>query len=95
MELRTDDLIICLEGRVVEIFGTRSDFNERIHVDLFGAESKPHGDGGAKVRMGHVLPGEQELFVGAGRVSATLDASQWARFQELHAAVKAARAAPQ
>jgi hypothetical protein len=90
MEMRTDDLILCLEGRVVEVFGRRSDYNERIHVDMFGAEAKPHGDG-AKVRVGRVLPGETELFVGAGRVSMTLDAAEWAEFQGFVAAVKAAQ----
>jgi hypothetical protein len=90
MEMRTDDLILCLEGRVVEVFGTQSDYNERIHVDLFGAESKPHGDG-AKVRIGHVRPGETELFVGAGRVSMKLDQQQWIDFQAFVEAVKAAR----
>lgn len=93
MEMQTDDLIICLEGRVVEVFGRKSDFNDRIHVDMFGAESQPHGDG-AKVRIGRVLPGKTELFVGAGRIGMKLDAQGWIDFQAFFAAVKAARALP-
>ncbi|MFL5845069.1 MAG: hypothetical protein ACJ762_10280 [Solirubrobacteraceae bacterium] len=94
MEMRTDDLILCLEGRVVEVFGRQSDYNERIHVEMFAAESKPHGDGGAKVRLGRMRPGDTELFVGAGRIPMKLDASQWAEFQRFFEAVKAARALP-
>jgi hypothetical protein len=90
MELFTDELIICLDGRVVEVFGRKSDYNERIHVAMFGAESKPEGDG-AKVRIGRVRPGETELFTGAGRVSMKLDAQQWIDFQAFFAAVKEAR----
>ena len=93
VELRTDELILCLDGRVVEIFATRSDFTQRIHVDLFGAEVKPDGDG-AKVRIGMIPPGKDELHVGAKRTRLTLDAAGWAEFQRFFAAVKAARALP-
>jgi hypothetical protein len=94
MEMRTEDLLLCLNGRVVEVFGTKSDYNRRIHVDLCGAESKPHGDG-AKVRLGHVKPGETELFVGAGGISMKLDAQEWIDFQAFFQAIKAARLAAQ
>jgi hypothetical protein len=93
MEMLTDELILCLEGRVVEVFGRQSDYNERIHVDMFGAESKPHGDG-AKVRIGRVFPGKAELSLGAGRISMKLDQQGWIDFQAFFAAVKAARALP-
>jgi hypothetical protein len=90
LELRVEDFIVVLEGRVVEFFHLQSDYSERIHVAQFAAEAKPHGDG-AKVRVGKRLPGEEELFLGAGRITMTLDAAEWADFQRLVAAVKQAQ----
>jgi hypothetical protein len=90
LEIRVDDFIVVLEGRVVEFFHLESDYTERIHVAQFGAEAKPHGDG-AKVRVGKRRPGHEELNVGAGRISMKLDAAEWAEFQRFVAAVKAAQ----
>jgi hypothetical protein len=88
MEIKVDDFIVCLDGRVVEIFHTQSSWKDRIHVDLFAAEAKPDGDG-AKVRLGMMLPGKHELFVGAGGTRMKLDAAEWALFQEFVGTVKA------
>ena len=89
-EMRSEDFIIRLDGRVVELFHLKSDYTERFHVDAFGVETKPHGDGGAKIRIGRMFkPGE--LYVGSGKTGMTLSAPEWTRFQGFFAQVKQAQ----
>jgi hypothetical protein len=90
-EMRVDNLILRLQGRVVEVFATDSDYSHRLHVDTVAFESAPPGrDGEVKVRMGRLENGG--LSRGSTRTKLSMDADQFERFRAFVEAVKAAQA---
>ena len=90
--MRVGPLILRLHSRVFEVFSTESSYAQRHHVDTVAFEARPPGrDGRVKVHVGLLRHGE--LSRGAGRTDLELDAPQFARFEQLVAAVKRVQAA--
>jgi hypothetical protein len=89
-EVRIAELILCLDGRAVEVFATNSSFTYRRHVDLFGVMAKdPDRDGKVKIKLGHMVDGN---FLNDG-AQANLSPEEWQRFEAFYDLVKQARAA--
>jgi hypothetical protein len=88
--MHVDHLFLRLDGRVFEVLSDQSGYAQRVHVDALGFAAKgPDRHGGYTVMIG--LLREGEIHRGAGVTKLDLDAGQFARFEELVAAAKAAR----
>ena len=84
-EMRIDNLVLRLDGRVFEVLALDSDYCQRFHVDNVQFESAPPKNGEVKARVAAIR--------GANRIGLKMDEAEFPRFRALVDLVKAAQAA--
>jgi hypothetical protein len=89
-EMRVDNLIFRLQGRVFEVFATDSDYNHRLHVDTVMFQAGEGRNGKTKVRIGRA---DGDDFGGGARTAVSMEPEDFRRFEALVQAVKAMQAA--
>jgi hypothetical protein len=84
-ELRIENLVLRLDGRVFEVLALDSDYCQRFHVDNVQFESAPPRNGQVKARVSAIR--------GANRIGLKMTEAEFPRFSAFVDLVKAAQAA--